>query len=318
MAWTRRKFIAASALFSLTVREGSASTKKPGDGLGPDRLVLLGTRGGPAIEGYIPSPSANLIVYKNMPYIIDAGYGATFKLIEAGVPLRRLRYVFITHHHSDHNLDLGPMLYNAWVSGLPGPIDVFGPKGLNDLIGGYWGSNRYDIETRISDEGRPDLRKLVHTHEFKEGLIFSRGDVTVSALRVIHPPVTESYAFRFVLGRKIIVFSGDTSYFPPLAEFARGADYLVHEVVYPSAIDTLLKGRPNVDAAKLKASILRHHTRPEDVGRIATRAHAKTLVLNHFVPADEKALTPGVWAHAVQQTYSGKVVVGRDLLHLPL
>jgi ribonuclease BN (tRNA processing enzyme) len=316
MAWTRRKFVAASALFGLTTQRGSAGDHV--NDLGPDRLVLLGTRGGPAINGYVPSPSANLIVYKGVPYVIDAGYGATFKLIEAGVPLRRLRYIFITHHHSDHNLDLGPLLYNAWASGLSGPVDVFGPRGLNDLIEFYWRSNSYDIETRMSDEGRPDVRKLVHKHEFNEGPVFSHDAVTVSALRVIHPPVTEAYAFRFVLGRKIVVFSGDTAYFPPLADFAADADYLVHEVVYPPALDALLSGRPNVDPSKLKASILSHHTRPEDVGRIATRARAKTLVLNHFVPADDKALTPDVWLHAVRQTYSGRIVVGRDLLQLPL
>ena len=318
MPWSRRKFVAASALFSLAPRAGFAFSARSVDDLGPDRLVLLGTRGGPAINGYAPTPSANLIIYKGKPYVIDAGYGATFKLIEAGVPLHQLRYVFITHHHSDHNLDLGPMLYNAWASGLSGAVDVFGPRGLNDLIGFYWQSNRYDIETRIKDEGRPDLRTLVHTHEFHAGPIFSRDDVTVSALRVIHPPVTETYALRFVLGRKIVVFSGDTAYFPPLAEFAKGADYLVHEVVYPSALGALLRSRPNVDPSRLKASILSHHTRPEDVGRIATRAEAKTLVLNHFVPADDKTITPDDWANAVRQTYSGKIVIGRDLLRLPL
>ena len=32
----------------------------------------------------------------------------------------------------------------------------------------YWQLNRFDIETRIADEGRVDLRKLVTVHEFSE------------------------------------------------------------------------------------------------------------------------------------------------------
>ena len=56
--------------------------------LGQNRLVLLGTKGGPAIRaGYKPSPSAHLIVYNGVPYVIDTGYGVSFKLVEAKFPL---------------------------------------------------------------------------------------------------------------------------------------------------------------------------------------------------------------------------------------
>ena len=129
-------------------------------------------------------------------------------------------------------------------------------------------------------------------------------------------PVTESYAFKFELGGKVVVFSGDTTYFPPLPEFAKGADYLVHEVLYGPALDALVSRRPN--AATLKASILSHHTLAEDVGRIAASANVHTLVLNHFVPADDNSLTPQVWIDAVRKTFRGKIVVGKDMLQLPL
>jgi hypothetical protein len=65
--------------------------------LGPNRLVTLGTRGGPAIRtGFTPSPSANLIVFDNVPYVIDTGYGVSGKLVQSKFPLPQLRYVFIT------------------------------------------------------------------------------------------------------------------------------------------------------------------------------------------------------------------------------
>ena len=60
-----------------------------------DRLVLLGTQGGPFIRSYKQTPGANLIVYKGVPFIIDTGYGATFKLKEAGINLSTLKYIFI-------------------------------------------------------------------------------------------------------------------------------------------------------------------------------------------------------------------------------
>ena len=319
MQTSRREFIltCGGAVGAMMSRAGSAfAAQQRTSSVAKDEIVLLGTRGGPLVGGYNDSPSANLLLYKGVPYVIDAGYGITFKLIEAGVDLPALRYVFITHHHSDHNLELGPLLYNSWAAGLRTSVNVYGPAGLNDLLGGYWTSNRYDLETRIADEGRPDLRKLVLAHEYSNGQILSTDAVKVSALRNLHPPVTESYALKFELGGKTVVFSGDTAFFPPLAEFAKGADYLIHEVLYGPAVDALVARRPN--AQTLKASILSHHTLAEDVGRIATQASVKTLVLNHFVPGDDRTLTPQVWSDAVAKTFRGKIVVGSNMLRLPL
>jgi ribonuclease BN (tRNA processing enzyme) len=285
-------------------------------GGGGDRLILLGVRGGPLVTGYASTSSASVMVVRGMPFVVDTGYGVSLKLLDAGIPLQSVRQVFITHHHSDHNLELGPLLYNAWAAGLRDQVGVYGPKGLDSLIGAYWASNRFDIETRIADEGRPDVRRLVQPHEYAEGPVMSAGGVSVTALRNLHPPVTESYALKFELGSKTVVFSGDTAYLPRLAEFARGADYLVHEAMYPAALDRLLARRPN--APRLKQSILSHHTTAEDAGRIAAAAGVKTLVLNHFVPGDDPAVTSEMWSAAAAQHFAGHIVVGRPMLTLLL
>ena len=72
------------------------------------RIVLLGTKGGPRVGEAGRSNPATLLLINDVPYLIDCGYGVTKQLITAGVALNRLRYVFITHHHSDHNLEFGP------------------------------------------------------------------------------------------------------------------------------------------------------------------------------------------------------------------
>ena len=318
MSYSRRNFIRTSGLFSgiIGLNLPAFITNRNSVAQDVNRLVLLGTQGGPFIRSYKQTPSANLLVYKSLPIVIDAGFGVTFKLLDAGVNLSSIKYIFITHHHSDHNLELGPLLYNAWIAGLKEPIHVYAPAGLNSLLSFYWESNRFDIETRIKDEGRPDIRTLVVNHEYSEGSIISNNDFEVCAIKNIHPPVAESYALKFKLDNKIIVFSGDTAYCPALIPFSLNADYLIHEVMYIPAIEEMVKRRPN--AAKLKASILSHHTSTEDVGRIASAAKVKTLVLNHFVPSDDKSLTEQVWMNAVKMTFSGNIVVGKDLLQLPL
>ena len=293
---------------------GSNEKEKPDEDI--DRLVLLGTQGGPLIRSYKQTPSANLIMYKSIPFVIDTGYGTTFKLREAGVNLSTIRYIFITHLHSDHYLDLGPLLYNAWIAGLGVQVHVYAPKGIVPLLKAFWKSNRYDIDIRIKDEGRLDIRKLVIVHDLKEGTVISNPDFEITCQKNNHPPIANSYSFKVRLGEKNIVFSGDTAYYPPLAEFATGADYLVHEVMYTPAVDDMAKRRPN--ATKLIASIKSHHTSAEDVGRIASAAKVKCLILNHLVPPDDKSVTEKALIDAVRTTFSGIVVVGKDLLQFEL
>jgi ribonuclease BN (tRNA processing enzyme) len=224
---------------------------------------------------------SNLLVCKGVTHVIDTGYGTAFKLIDAGLPLTVIRRVFITHHHFD-------------------------------LINGYWESNGFDIETRIADDGRGDLRQLVAAHEYGQGVVLDTPDVKVTALRNMHPPITESFALKFEFGGKTVVFSGDTTYFPPLAEFARGADYLVHEVMYGPAMEAFVKRIGNTELlARAKAS----HPLAEDVGRIATAAGVKTLVLNHFIHYN---VAPEKWVEAARSTFSGTIVIGKDLLELPI
>ena len=307
----RRMFLAGMGALAAAPR-ALAQAPVPG----PDRLVLLGNKGGPTIRGYTPSPASSLLVWKGVPYLIDAGYGATFKLVEAGFPLSSLRTIFITHNHSDHNLEAGMLPYNAWAGGLKTPIDIYGPPGITDVIEGAWLAEKFDIETRMKDEGRPDLRKFVTTHVIGEGEVMRDANVAVTALRVKHPPIVDAFAFKFSFPGKIVVFSGDTTYFPPLADFAKGADILVHEVAYEPALQGLVALNPN--AATLLDHLKASHTMTDDVGRIATAAGVKTLVLNHFVPVDNKNLPEKVWRDAVAKTFSGQIIVGHDLLTIPL
>lgn len=84
--------------------------------------------------------------------------------------------------------------------------------------------------------------------------------------------------------------------------------------MYPSAIDRLVAKVPN--AAALKASILAHQTSAEDAGRIAQDAGVRTLVLSHFVPPDDPAVTEAMWVNAATRHFRGTVIAGRDLLEV--
>ena len=48
----------------------------------------------------------------------------------------------------------------------------------------------------------------------------------------------------------------------------------------------------------------------------AAAAGVKLLVLSHLVPSDDDSLTDDMWTEGVLKHYSGKVIVGRDLLEI--
>ncbi|WP_432257960.1 MBL fold metallo-hydrolase [Cupriavidus sp. TMH.W2] len=299
----------AAMLPGWSVAQGGSSSGARGM-----RLILLGTKGGPRIGGSRSNP-ANLLLINGVPYVIDCGTGVSRQLVNAHVPLARLRYVFITHHHSDHNLEYGNLIYNAWATGLNQQVDVFGPKGTEAMTRTYWELNRFDIETRMADEGRPDLRKLVLAKDVLDnGVVLQNADVQVTAFRTPHPPIVDNFAYRFESADRSIVFSSDTAYNPRLAEFARGADVLVHEAMYGPGIDALVARVAN--GATIKKHFLASHTLTEDVGRVAAAAGVKTLVLSHFVPGDDDSITDDMWAQDVRKHYKGRIVVGRDLMEI--
>jgi len=279
------------------------------------RLVLLGTGGGPRVTPKGRAKPANLLVVNGVPYVIDCGEGVALQLVRAGVALDKLRYVFLTHHHSDHNLDYGNLLYDGWVAGLRTPVDAYGPPPIAEITEAYFRLNRFDIETRIADEGRIDLRKLVSVHEFAEnGLVMQNADVKVSAMRVRHPPVTQTYAYRFDCADRSIVFSGDTTYSPELIALAKGADVLVCEAMHLGGLERLLAKVPN--ASTLRQHLLASHIVTEDLGKLAAEAGVKKLVMSHLVPGDDPSITDEMWIEGVRKNYGGEMVVGRDLMEI--
>lgn len=282
------------------------------------RLLLLGTKGGPSILQTKSLPQSTVLMVGNDAYLFDAGYGASLRLVEAGIPLRNIKGIFITHLHSDHVVDYPAVLMNGWASGLKTPIKVFGPQGIQEMTDHAWKTFDVDINLRIADEGKPDPRPLVTTQAIKDGAVYQDDNIKVSAVAVPHPPFDKGQAFAFKLeaGGKTMVISGDTNYSPDLAKFATDADVFVSEVVHVEAVQRLADRIGN--GATLAKAIISHHVTAEDVGRMATDAKVKKVVLTHFVPADDPALTADMWRSAVAKTYNGEIVVGHDGMEIPL
>lgn len=279
-----------------------------------NRLVLLGVKGGPSVRARGAMPTASLLELDGRRIVVDCGLGVTRGLVEAGVSLRDLDAIFITHLHSDHLLELGPLIHTAWVTGLQTPVHIYGPKGVQAYWDGFMASMAYDNHLRVVDDGRLPLDGLVRITEIDAGLIAFEG-LQVQGLCVKHPPVDQAMAYRFD-GSKSITFSGDTTYFPPLAAFAKGCDVLVHEAMLPEGIDVILQKTGGGE--KLRAHLHASHTIVDDAARIARDAGVGHLVLNHLVPVDDPRFGPADWLGRAASVWGGPVTLGHDGLEITL
>jgi ribonuclease BN (tRNA processing enzyme) len=281
-------------------------------GAADPRLVLLGTAGGPTPKKLRSAPAQALVVGDTV-YLVDCGNGVGRQMALAGLPLRGLRHVFLTHHHSDHAADLVTLPLLAWAAGNEEPVTLHGPSPIARSVKAGLASHAFDVDTRRADEGRPDLNRLVRVDTIRaEGVVHRDQHVTVRAARVEHPPIRDAFAYRFDVGDWSVAISGDTAPSANLVRLAKGADVLVHEVLLADPAEVAAwQGLPVEHP--LVQHIVRSHTSFRDVGRIARDAAVGTLVLSHFVPGDEPVDRDAVLAE-IRKTFAGPVVFGEDLM----
>jgi ribonuclease BN (tRNA processing enzyme) len=280
-------------------------------------VALLGTKGGPAIRPGSSMPTSSLYALNGQKIIVDCGLGVTRGLVDQGMQLKDLSLIIISHLHSDHFLELGPLLHTAWTAGLKTNVDIYGPPGLDMYWEGFCSSVKADIDLRIEDEGRPDMRELITIHAIDAGLVLSRDGVTVSAIRNQHPPLVDTFALSFKTDEVHVVFSGDTAPIKALENFARGADLLIHEAMLESALPALLE-RVGNGSDKLMAHLLKSHTFAHEAAMTAANAGAKRLALTHLIPSDDPAYDEKDWQEACAGHYNGELIVGHDAIRIEL
>ena len=304
-----RRTAVATLISALLPFDGVAATTNA-----RTRLILLGTAGGPRVRSN-RSGSAQAILAGGKIYVVDCGYGVARQMVLAGLQLDRLRNVFITHHHSDHDIDLGPLLQLAWLSGLTSAVDCWGPAPMRRMLRDYLRYEAYDIAIRTSDEGRVPFAPLIRAHDLSGGgMVMQDDEVRVTAAKVYHPPVDLALAYRFDAHDRSIVISGDTRPSSELVRLAKGADVLVHEAMMAERVGELVRSLP--DRERLTRSVLSHHTTAEQAGQVAAEAGVKLLVLSHLVPAGDPDVPDAEWIAAARRHFSGPIIVGHDLIEI--
>lgn len=205
--------------------------------------------------------------------------------------------------------------------------------GLVDVTEHHVRANAFDLNIRMRESGRSDLTELILPEEISVPgdlranpfdvaptmapmLVHEDDAVRVTAVLVQHAPVFPAFAFRFDTDDGSIVISGDTAPCANVVALAQGADVLVHEVFNDGAPDEW-DDEETWEAKQRLHHLLTSHTPLSEVGQIAARADVGRLVLTHFIPGDD-TLPDAHWLGGIDSSFTGEVVVGHDLLEIPL
>ncbi|NVM20310.1 MAG: ribonuclease Z [Desulfobacterales bacterium] len=253
------------------------------------KITILGS--GTCVPSLKRSACSLLIQIDKTALLFDSGAGTMRRLLEAGITINEISYIFYSHLHPDHSAELVPFLF---ATKYPEsyrrrePFTIVAAKGFADFYEKLKSAFGQWIELA---PGLLNIEEL----DNKDRDHLDCGLFDVDSLPMDH--TDESLAYRITAPTgKAVVYSGDTDVCENLVVLAKGADLLICESALP-------------DEMKVQG-----HLTPSLAGRIATEAGVKKLILTHFYPECDRVDV----AEQCRKTYQGPLVLAEDLMEIEL
>lgn len=191
--------------------------------------------------------------------LVDCGSGVLGRL-RAKLDPHELDAVVVSHMHPDHYMDLVGLRYGVKYGGLGGdrPLTVLLPPGGCDVLAGLG---------MAIDRNPGFFAEVFALAEYDPDTPLHVSDLTVTFRRVQH--YVPSFAMRFAVDGRSLVYSSDSAPCSELVEHARGADALLCEAAM------LHPGQDEPDPLK------RGHLTASEAGEVARRAGVRRLLITH-------------------------------------
>ena len=259
--------------------------------------------------------------------LIDCGEGAMQQLMRAGIDFRRIHKIILTHHHFDHIGSLFTCFGINMMLQRTQPITIYGPVRTRRIVEGL--AKACDVPNAIGfglkGQSFPHPRDFVQVEEITPGDCFAIDDIEISCCENTHyrseaefstdGPI--SLSLRFNAPDRSIVFTGDTGPCAKVAEFAKGAQLLVGEMMVAERVIAQLQSKnPHMSAervALMGKHLHEHHLSPEDLGDLAAHAGVDHVVAVH-IPLDRiNSDSAPEYVNRIAQRFSGAIAIADDL-----
>lgn len=225
--WTRRRFTQTAAIAALGLSAGvQAETEVPGM-----KIAVLGDSVCIPDPGHEPS---SLLV--NGKHLIDTGWCVALSMRQYGFDPTVLESILLTHCHQDHYIGLPQLLFFIGMKQSQRPLTIAGPA---EHLAHVLEAARDFLQIHRF----PELAVNVKAVPLAPGDVLELSDVRVESLAARHVSsknrAEPALAYRVTdkASGATFAYSGDTSYHPPLAEFARNVPLLIHDAAHTSAKD---------------------------------------------------------------------------------
>ena len=226
------------------------------------KAIILGSGG--AWPDPNREPPAHVIVVDGTALLFDCGGGTTNRLAKVGIKPSEMEYIFISHLHIDHCVELPNLIFSSYLTGKKSPWNIYGPDPMERFIKLMFDDVFWFSRTMLKKLRDIDLD--VHVEEISSGVVMTTKSWTVTAAPVNHEDIP-TYAYRVDTSQGSIVYSADTEPCESLSRLAKDADLLIQDCAWP---DNMGVG-PS-------------HCIPEQVREIVTTANVKRVALEHMFP----------------------------------
>ncbi|GAA5534284.1 MBL fold metallo-hydrolase [Deinococcus aluminii] len=295
-------FFRAFAVVLMLLTSGQANEAKTNET--KLKVYLLGT-GGPEFTpnrlGY-----ATLVEANGQKLLFDTGRGVTQRLYESRVNPKEVTQIFFTHLHSDHIDGLPTLWMTPWfLLGRQQPLEVWGPAGTTEMVQGMRAMFGHDLKHRVN-EFNPPGGLNVAVHEIRDGVVYQRDGVRVTAFIVQHGDGNPAFGYRIDYAGHAVVLSGDTTYNDNVVRQGQGADLIVHNVI---AFSDRLTRLPEMQGVLAKL------TTPQQAAEVFVKAHPRLAVFSHIVTKELPTGEEGdkiILERTRKAGYNGPLQMGQD------
>ncbi len=228
-----------------------------------------------------------LVTIEDKYLVFDTGPGSLRQLLLANVTCLDIDFIYYSHFHPDHSLDLVSILFamRYHVPKRTKPLYIVGPTGLRAFYEGLLTVYKGGIEPKTFD---------LHLQEIDQGeLVYEDWKITVEPLK--HFMMSIGFRIESKHG-KTLTYSGDTDYCDGILRLAKKVNTLILECSFP-------------DEQRIEG-----HLTPRLCAQIAHESQCDQLILTHIYPICDTVIRNNNHHLMVElkNIYHGEIIVAED------